>query len=499
MKTEKDLHNLRKLLKENILTSSSIKNNKSSNKFYSRTSQNNFKEINTLSNEPKKVLSFSLLKYKPKRLINFKRINIPLPSLGKVTFDYSRTFVSENESEIRSKKRNLYDFSKTNQNQNQTKLEHFIKDDNLIEFKNLYILKYAQYSDSFNKFHLYKDLIKDDKKRELEDLYNKICKNLDLQLQSFLEDLDYDDDEGQNKKIFVSTYCNTISQSKSNNENNSKYINMKKKITGICSDFDNYVIKFINILFRELKENRNEIIKFQKNNHENELKINLLTKQLEDLKGYINKYNLNKMIFSEKAKENSIRRIKEKYTAKENEYIISMFKFQKEINSLIQLLNKNQNYYNKFKDAEKEIAKNKKNTELLRINFHKELKEKNVQYAIEKDQKEELMLKLNELNNIINEFKEQKEKQTRDEIEMTAQMMQLKNMVDEKSENIMMMSEELEHYMRIYNKEKNKYENTLNALRTLENRIFKEEQNYDINGNKKDENINNENSLNGKL
>jgi hypothetical protein len=39
--------------------------------------------------------------------------------------------------------------------------------------------------------------------------------------------------------------------------------------------------------------------------------------------------------------------------------------------------------------------------------------------------------------------------------------------------------------MRIYNKEKNKYENTLNALRTLENRIFKED-NYEVNGNKKD-------------
>jgi hypothetical protein len=485
MKTEKDLHNLRKLLRENILTSSSIKSTKSSNKFYSRTNLNNFNVNNTLSNEPKKVLSFSSLKYKPKRLINFKRINIPLPSLGKVTFDYSRTFVSENGSEIKSKKRNLYDFSKTNQNQNQTKLEQFIKDDNLIGFKNIYILKFAQFSDSFNKFHLNKDLIKDDKKREFEDLYNKIYKNLDLQLQTFLEDLEYEDDEGQNKKIFVSTYCNTISQSKSTIENNNKYINMKKKITGICSDFVNFVIKSINILFRELKENRNEIVKFQKNNHENELKINLLTKELDDLRGYINKYNLNKMIYSEKAKENSIRKIKEKYTAKENEYIISMFKFQKEINSLIQLLDKNKSYFNKYKDAEKEIAKNKKNTELLRINFHKELKEKNVKCAIERDQKEELMLKLNELNNIIDEFKEQKEKQARDEIETTAQILKLKNMVDEKSENIMMMSEELEYYMRIYNKEKNKYENTLNALRTLENRIFKED-NYEVNGNKKD-------------
>ena len=497
MKTEKDLHNLRKLLRENILTSSSIKNAKSSNKFYSRTGQNNFNGTNTLNNEPKKVLSFSLLKYKPRRLINFKKINIPLPSLGKVTFDYSRTFVSEN-SEIKSKKRNFCDFSKNNQNQTHTKLEQTIKDDNIIEFKNLYILKYAQYSDSFKKFQHFKDLIKDDKKREFEDLCNKIYKNLDLQLQTFLADLEYEDDEGQNKKVFVSTYCNNISQSKSTIENNNKYINMKKKITGICSDFVNFVIKSINILFRELKENRNEIVKFQKNNHENELKINLLTKELDDLRGYINKYNLNKMIYSEKAKENSIRKIKEKYTAKENEYIISMFKFQKEINSLIQLLDKNKSYFNKYKDAEKEIAKNKKNTELLRINFHKELKEKNVKCAIERDQKEELMLKLNELNNIIDEFKEQKEKQARDEIETTAQILKLKNMVDEKSENIMMMSEELEYYMRIYNKEKNKYENTLNALRTLENRIFKEEK-YEVNGNKKDGNINNENSLNKKV
>ena len=47
--------------------------------------------------------------------------------------------------------------------------------------------------------------------------------------------------------------------------------------------------------------------------------------------------------------------------------------------------------------------------------------------------------------------------------------------INEKNENIMMINEELEHYIREYDKEKYNYQNTLNSLRSLENRIYNEE------------------------
>jgi chromosome segregation ATPase len=249
----------------------------------------------------------------------------------------------------------------------------------------------------------------------------------------------------------------------------------KKKILVICADYSFYIIRFIGLLLKQIKEYKNEIIKLLKNNHEYELKINTLTKELDDIKNYLNKYSISKRIFGEKEKENAIKLIRDKYTHKENEYIVSMYKLQDEIHSLMNLLEKNKNYFNKYKEVEKEVNNNKKNSDLLRIKFNKELHEKNLQFAIEKDKREELINQLNELKNTIKELKEQKDQQKRQEIEITAQVLKMKIVIDEKNENLMMMSEELEHYMREYNKERYNYQNTLTVLRALENRIYNEE------------------------
>ena len=467
--SEKDIHNLRQLLRENILSASSINQIQ-----LSKHGQNKNK-----SNQ--KYFSFSMLKYKPKRLINFKGISIPLPALGKASLDYSKTFGPENISRIKkSSKVNIFN-SKTIITKNKNNIEELIKDDeNLVEFKNIYILKYAQYSNNFSKFHLNKDYISDARKRDFEDLYGKISKSLEIQSQILLNDIDNISQTQENNDIFVQTYTNNTPSNKEKNnfhydKKSNNNLNNRKKILGICSDFSYYVIKFINILFKEIKEYKNECIKLLKKNYEYELKINTLMKELDDIKNYLNKYNINKKIFLEKEKENSIKIMKDKYIRKENEYIVSMYKLQDEIHSLIQLLDKNKNYYNKYKEVEKEIDNNKKNNDLLRIKFNKELNEKNLQFALEKDKREELVSQLEELNDTIKELKEQKEQQKRQEIEITAQILKMKIIIDEKNENLMMMSEELEYFMREYNREKYNHQNTLAVLRSLENRIYNEE------------------------
>ena len=204
------------------------------------------------------------------------------------------------------------------------------------------------------------------------------------------------------------------------------------------------------------------------------MKINNLKKELNDLKNYLNKYNTSKRIFEEKEKENSIKIIKDKYLHKENEYVISMYKLEEEIHSLIQLLDKNKNYYNRYKEVENEINIKNKNNDMLRLRLNKELNEKNLQFLIEKDKTEELFNKLQELNGVIKELKEQKEKQKRQEIEINAQILKLNITIEEKNENLMMMNEELEYYIREYNKEKYNHLNTIAVLRSLENRIYNE-------------------------
>ena len=136
---------------------------------------------------------------------------------------------------------------------------------------------------------------------------------------------------------------------------------------------------------------------------------------------------------------------------------------------------KNKSYFNKYKQAQKEITDSKKNHEILRTQFNKEIQDTNLEYALEKDQKEELILKLEELNESIKDLKEEEENHKRNEFETNAQILKLKFVINEKNENIMMINEELEHYIREYDKEKYNYQNTLNSLRSLENRIYNEE------------------------
>jgi hypothetical protein len=99
--TEKETRNLRLKLRENILTTNPLViTNKTTHKntiqnIQFKTNENQSlspSHFSTPNTTRKKIFSLSLLKYKPQRLIQFKGINIPLPSLGKASLDYSKTF-----------------------------------------------------------------------------------------------------------------------------------------------------------------------------------------------------------------------------------------------------------------------------------------------------------------------------------------------------------------------------------------------------------------------
>ena len=219
-------------------------------------------------------------------------------------------------------------------------------------------------------------------------------------------------------------------------------------------------------------------MKLLKINYDYELKINTQMKQIDDIKQYLDKY-ISKKIKGEKSKENTIKNIKAKFLQKENEYLMHNFQLKDEIFSLVKLLDKNKSYFDKYIQAKKEINDNKKNNDILRLELNKELQDKNLEYALEKDQKEELIIKLDELNESIKELKEERDYNKRIEIENNAQILKMKIVLNEKNEHLMMMNEELEHYIREYEKEKNNHQNSLNSLRALENRIYNKDKQQD--------------------
>lgn len=493
--TEKQTRNLHLRLRENILTTNPLViTNKATNK---NTIQNiQFKTNESQSKSPshfsppnttrKKLFSLSLLKYKPQRLVQFKGINIPLPSLGKASFDYSKTFNTEKTIDTnKNKTLVVFDSSKKNVMQNKNKeFDNIINNENIIEFKNRYILKFAEYSDSFSKIYQLNDIIDDTRKIEFKELFGKISKSLELQSQLLLDDIDaeFKSNRGNNiNNMFINPYSTaTTSSSISrdalfNNKQENKINEKIKQIIFLISDYNNYMIKFLHLLNKEIKENKRNYMKLLKTNYDYELKINSQTKKLDDIKKDFEKYNISKKIRGEKVKENTIKNIKSQFLKKENEYLMHNFQLKDEIYSLVKLLDKNKGYFNKYKEAKKEINDNKKNVNLLRIEFNKELQDKNLEYALEKDQKEELIIKLEELEETIRELKEENDNNKRKEIETNAQILQLKIILGQKNENLKMMNEELEQYIREYEKEKHNNQNSQNSLRALENRIYNEE------------------------
>ena len=90
--------------------------------------------------------------------------------------------------------------------------------------------------------------------------------------------------------------------------------------------------------------------------------------------------------------------------------------------------------------------------------------------------------KVNELEDTIDELKEEIEMNKRKEIEANAKLSKMMMILHEKNENILMLNEELEWFMREYNKKKN-------DLKVLENGVFKNSTTNSTN-----QNINNQNN-----
>jgi hypothetical protein len=251
--------------------------------------------------------------------------------------------------------------------------------------------------------------------------------------------------------------------------------------------------KFLNLILTEHREKKDENIKLFKRSNEQEIRNNQITKEFETLQKYHNRYDVNSKIYLQQCRENTIKNIKEKFNKKENEYILNIYKLEEEIRNLTVLLNKNKIYYNKLKETEKEVEKSKKKNEEMKFYYNKELQERIIQNANEKDREEELINKVQELEDTIDQLKKEQEDNKRKEIENNAKVKKIKMIVNEKNENILMINEELEWFRREYDKERFNHNNTKVALQILESRIFKEEEKPSEEKTKKEENEANKN------
>ena len=475
------------------------------------------------------VNEIPLIKFRPKRLIKINEqgnSKISLTEIGGNPFGNDKTNKSSDKKIILSKRtgRNLLSNLKTGLNIS----DNF--SDN--EFKSYYILKFAKNSEDFNKLKTCCDLMIDNlNKRFFIDNFDKLSELIETQNKLYFKNIDFNQNTNLNENYINnilsnrSPYnsdinypfnfnettknrtrnksvqdfpCQNIFANTSNNLNystnitkynnnliNSTYIttissfnssNFNKNMKSLISNWSELIsllIKFLSIILKDLSIYKTEHFKLERKNISNETQLIKVRKELEELKKYINKFDINNKIYSQMHKENKIKELKKGFNLKENEYKVTIYKLEEEIKSLTNLLDKNKIYYDKYIDLKKEIGKNRKEKELLKNKFSKELQENNVKILVEKDLKDELYLKIEKLNNEINEINKEKNEEKKANVEFQSLIKKLRLEINEKKENIIMLNEELETYINKYLDEKSKHLNTLKELNLLEQKVFK--------------------------
>ena len=340
--------------------------------------------------------------------------------------------------------------------------------------------------DSIKKLN--NDLIASNRLGIFDDIVYKLFKLMNEQkiiFEQYLMKLDFD---SENEKT-----------NKTNNNNNyipkKDFDNLIKKEILFSCNYNNLMNKLIFLLFEEISSGKEKNYKLLQRNHEEDLIINSKNKSLNELSNYLNRYDIDSKINYIKRQEQKNKLIKESFTVKQNEYIKKIYKLEKELKIMADLLNKNKIYFNKCKEYEVKIDTNKKETEKMKVLFKRELREKNSLYEEVVIRKEELSEQLSNIKNYVDNLNKDKKNNKSMDIMSKAKIKKLQNMLNERSENIRMLNEELEYYLRQNYFLKKTIKEKEFSIVTLEMRIKKdkerEREKENINDNNNDNDNNN--------
>jgi len=492
------------------------KDRNNSNDIKTINSSKNFKRphldisISTSSNSVEKKKILKLLNFDNLKRVGLSAMNNKITEPNRIIFSNLRLRnlqILSNDTSINKVGKSTLDvnkiFGKINNKKNKETEKTQIKNvpnEKLLSFKNEYILKFAKNYDYFNNFGKNSDLFSENKKVNFLDFVKKIKRILINQTNIFFDDYKMKNEENSkletldiksgfyrykseksNKnldlpKIFTTLPNEEISDipmiDKIKYKENKTEENINSKIKEIISSWYqlcSLMNKFLSLIFTELKESKEHNKELSQKLKDYEVRSEKSTKEIEHMKSFLNKYEVNSKIFLKIKNEKEIEKIKANYNKKENEYILSNYKLKTEIKNLTSLLEENQKYYNQCKQLEKEKDIDKKKNEELKYFYNLELQEKNMENIIHTENEEELNQKINELNKVIEGLKNDKDEYKKKDIENKIKIKNLAMNMNEKNENLRMQNEEIEWFIREYNKLNNTYLDTKKDLRNIEN------------------------------
>ena len=209
--------------------------------------------------------------------------------------------------------------------------------------------------------------------------------------------------------------------------------------------------KILNTYIKELKKEENENIKLNRKCIKQDSQLNLNLINISKLKKIINDTDNFKFQKDKKKLEDKIN----SRTRLKNKYLIENIKLNADVQDLTLLLDRNKDYFNKYKSKCEEIINKDKIIYELKSLLQKIEHEKNAKIDIHEEKYSNLSEELNKAKLKNEELKKEIEEYKLEIIEYQSKNKTLLTKLEERKENIYMLNEEILTWMNLYDSEKN--------------------------------------------
>ena len=296
-----------------------------------------------------------------------------------------------------------------------------------LEFRTYYLLKIAKTAEVFEAM---RDKCKGD---TLNELHNKIKKITEVQ-----------------SKILLDPKINSI------------FFNEKELQNQIKMFYEifNSVTRYIKILYDGIKSENDKLLQFQFKQKENELNTKLINKQ---------SIKEEESVKQKEIKEKTIK--SSNTTDKENAMMIKIKHLEEETNDLSKLLDENKFYYLKYKEQIEQLNKKEVEISNLNVKYIKELKSKDIDLGLFRNEINEKNDIIDSLNAKIKELTEKLDIAINSNINLNKEKIELNRMINQLMENIYMNKEEISTLVIMLRNEQSQHNITKQTMISLESVI----------------------------
>lgn len=289
-----------------------------------------------------------------------------------------------------------------------------------------YILKFASNSELFNKTKKYSDYLSEDKQSKAMDLYARFRKLYDFNSRIYFDRL---------------AIGNTVD------------FETWRDLVQNAYEYNSAVVKFVDMLYDDLKNDKDHIMRLKKRNFELETQIGSKTNEIALINDFIKKNALNLKLNQKKQKNVTSQDLRKSFIQKENAYVLTIYRLEDEIKGLAALLEQNKISSTKLQNS-KMKAENTKNTMgEMRVVYNQEINGLNMRNSILKEEVEVLREQIGQFEKDNRTWIDDMDNLNDTMFEINKRNKTFKAVIDQRLEIINMSNEESAMYKYLYDKE----------------------------------------------